>query len=71
MHIAQVKYIIEVHKKQEKEIMPVRLITGEDLMKEFRMSPGRTIGRLLDLDQGSPGSRRDTDEGGSTAIRPK
>jgi poly(A) polymerase len=49
MHIAQVKYIIEVHKKQEKEIMPVRLITGEDLMKEFRISPGRTIGRLLTL----------------------
>jgi poly(A) polymerase len=49
MHIAQVKYIIEVHKKQEKEIMPVRLITGEDLIKEFRMSPGRTIGRLLTM----------------------
>lgn len=49
MHIAQVKYIIDVHKKQEKEIMPVRLITGEDLMKEFKMSPGRTIGRLLTL----------------------
>lgn len=49
MHIAQVKYIIEVHKKQEKEIMPVRLITGEDLMKEFSMRPGRTVGRLLIL----------------------
>ena len=47
MHIEQVKYIIDVHKKQENEIMPVRLITGNDLMQEFKLSPGKTIGRLL------------------------
>ena len=49
MHIRQVRYIIEVHKKQENEIMPVRLITGEDLMKEFKLNPGKVIGKLLTL----------------------
>jgi hypothetical protein len=49
MHIKQVKYIIDVHDRQEKEIMPVRLLTGEDLIHEFRLRPGRAIGRLLTM----------------------
>ncbi|MHB8084738.1 MAG: CCA tRNA nucleotidyltransferase [Dehalococcoidia bacterium] len=47
MHIEQVKYIIDVHNKQESEIMPVRLISGTDLIQEFKLSPGKTIGKLL------------------------
>ncbi len=47
MHIEQVKYIIDVHNQQESEMMPVRLISGTDLMQEFKLSPGKTIGRLL------------------------
>jgi poly(A) polymerase len=47
MHIEQVKYIIDVHNKQESEILPVRLISGTDLMQEFKLSPGKTVGKLL------------------------
>ncbi|MGA2158854.1 MAG: HD domain-containing protein [Dehalococcoidia bacterium] len=47
MHIEQVKYIMDVHNKQESEIMPVRLISGTDLIQEFKLSPGKTIGKLL------------------------
>ncbi len=49
MHIEQIKYIIDVHNKQENEIMPLRLVTGDDLIKEFKLSPGRNIGRLLTM----------------------
>jgi poly(A) polymerase/tRNA nucleotidyltransferase (CCA-adding enzyme) len=49
MHIEQIKYIIDVHNKQENEIMPVRLVTGDDLIKEFKLSPGKNIGRLLTM----------------------
>ncbi|MGA2367845.1 MAG: HD domain-containing protein [Dehalococcoidia bacterium] len=47
MHIKQVKYIIDVHNQQESEILPVRLISGTDLMQEFKLSPGKTIGKML------------------------
>ena len=47
MHIEQIKYVLEVYNKQESEIMPVRLIDGNDLMREFKLSPGRQIGRFL------------------------
>ncbi|MFA5078148.1 MAG: HD domain-containing protein [Dehalococcoidia bacterium] len=47
MHTEQVRYIIDVHNKQESEILPVRLLTGDDLIQEFRMHPGKDIGRLL------------------------
>ena len=49
MHTEQVRYIIDVHNKQESEILPVRLLTGNDLIKEFRMHPGKDIGRLLGM----------------------
>jgi len=49
MQIEQVRYIIDVHNKQESEILPVRLLTGDDLINEFRMQPGKDIGRLLKL----------------------
>jgi poly(A) polymerase len=49
MHIEHIKYIMDVHKKQESEIMPVRLVTGHDLIKEFKLSPGKNIGRLLTM----------------------
>ncbi len=47
MHTEQVRYIIDVHNKQEREILPVRLLTGNDLIEQFRMQPGKDIGRLL------------------------
>jgi len=49
MHTEQVRYIIDVHNKQESEILPVRLLTGNDLINEFKMHPGKDIGRLLKL----------------------
>ncbi len=48
-HIEQVKYILEVHRKQESEILPVKLISGNDIMQEFKLDPGSNIGRLLTL----------------------
>lgn len=49
MHIEHIQYIMNVHKKQESEIMPLRLITGNDLMQEFKLAPGKDIGRLLEM----------------------
>jgi len=49
MQTEHVRYIIGVHNKQESEILPVRLLTGDDLIHEFRMHPGKDIGRLLKL----------------------
>lgn len=49
MHIDYIQYIMDVHKKQESEIMPFKLITGDDLIKEFNLVPGKNIGRLLTL----------------------
>jgi poly(A) polymerase len=49
MHIEHIQYIMDVHKKLENEIMPLRLITGNDLMDEFKLAPGKDIGRLLDM----------------------
>ena len=49
MQTEHVRYIIDVHNKQESEILPVRLLTGNDLINEFRMHPGKDIGRLLKL----------------------
>jgi len=49
MQIEQVRYIIDVHNKQESEILLVRLLTGDDLITEFKLLPGKDIGRLLRL----------------------
>jgi poly(A) polymerase len=49
MQIERVRYIIDVHNKQESEMLPVRLVTGDDLINEFRLHPGKDIGRLLNL----------------------
>jgi len=49
MQTEHVRYIIDVHNKQESEILPVRLLTGDDLINEFRMRPGKDIGKLLKL----------------------
>jgi len=49
MHVEHIQYIIDVHNKQESEMMPLRLVTGEDLMDEFKLAPGKEIGRLLDM----------------------
>jgi len=47
MHVEHVKYIIDVHNKQENEILPVKLVSGDDLMREFNLAPGKTVGKLL------------------------
>jgi len=46
-HIELVKYIISVHEKQENEILPVKLIDGNDIIEEFKLSPGKQIGQML------------------------
>lgn len=48
-HIEHVKYIMEVNKKQESEITPAKLVDGNDIMHEFKLSPGRQIGKLLGM----------------------
>ncbi|MBN1374706.1 MAG: CCA tRNA nucleotidyltransferase [Dehalococcoidia bacterium] len=49
MHIDYIQYIMNVHNKQESEIMPLKLITGDDLINEFNLVPGKNIGRLLSM----------------------
>jgi poly(A) polymerase len=49
MHIEHMKYIIDVHKNQEQEMLPANLIDGNDIMQIFKLSPGKKIGILLGM----------------------
>ena len=49
MHIEHMKYIIDVHKNQQQEMLPVQLIDGNDIMHIFKLSPGKQIGLLLGM----------------------
>jgi poly(A) polymerase len=40
-------YILEEHDKQQDEILPVKLIDGNDIMGTFGLTPGSLIGKLL------------------------
>jgi len=40
-------YVLAEHFKQQAEILPVKLIDGNDLMDAFNLSPGPLIGNLL------------------------
>jgi poly(A) polymerase len=46
-HCRLMSYILEEHNKQQDEILPVKLIDGDDIMGAFGMAPGPQIGRLL------------------------
>jgi poly(A) polymerase len=46
-HCRLMNYILEEHDKQQEEILPVKLIDGNDIMGTFGLSPGSLIGRLL------------------------
>ena len=40
-------YILTEHEKQQTKILPVKLIDGDDIMREFGLAPGPLIGKLL------------------------
>ncbi len=46
-HNRLISYILAEHLKQEAEVLPVKLIDGNDLMSIFSLKPGRLIGELL------------------------
>jgi poly(A) polymerase len=46
-HCRLMSYILEEHDKQQDEILPVKLIDGDDIMGTFGLAPGPQIGRLL------------------------
>ncbi len=46
-HNRLVCYILDVHLRQQAEVLPVKLIDGHDLMNIFGLRPGRVIGEIL------------------------
>jgi poly(A) polymerase len=46
-HCRLINYILEEHDKQQAEVLPVKLIDGNDIMSAFRLTPGPLIGKLL------------------------
>lgn len=46
-HCRLISYILEEHQRQEAEVLPVKLLTGYDIMERFAVPPGPLIGRLL------------------------
>jgi len=42
-----INYILAEHDKQQVKILPVKLIDGHDIMKNFDLAPGPLIGKLL------------------------
>ncbi|MDD4924032.1 MAG: HD domain-containing protein [Dehalococcoidales bacterium] len=47
-HTATVNYILEKHKEQKNKIVFPRLISGKDIMTEFKLEAGPKIGELLE-----------------------
>ena len=47
-HARMMAYILEVGTRQAQHHRPERLVTGQDLMEEFGLEPGPTIGDLLE-----------------------
>ncbi len=48
-HCQLVNYILAEHDKQQSEILPVKLIDGDDIMDAFDLAPGPLIGKLLTM----------------------
>lgn len=48
-HVALINYILAERFKEEGAISPPKLITGNDLMTELKISPGPLVGRLLEM----------------------
>jgi poly(A) polymerase len=46
-HCQLMNYILEEHDKQQAEILPVKLVDGNDIMSTFGLAPGSLIGKLL------------------------
>jgi poly(A) polymerase len=46
-HCQLMNYILAEHDKQQAEILPVKLIDGDDIMDKFDLAPGPLVGRLL------------------------
>jgi poly(A) polymerase len=48
-HTQVVDYVLKEHFRQGKIIKPVKLVNGDDLVKIFRMTPGKKVGKLLEV----------------------
>jgi poly(A) polymerase len=48
-HCQLINYILAEHDRQQAEILPVKLIDGDDIMNTFDLAPGSLIGRLLTM----------------------
>jgi poly(A) polymerase len=48
-HCQLINYILAEHDRQQAEILPVKLIDGDDIMNTFDLAPGPLIGRLLTM----------------------
>ncbi len=46
-HNQLIEYILAEHRKQQVEVLPVRLINGHDLINIFNLAPGPLLGKLL------------------------
>jgi poly(A) polymerase len=46
-HCRLMNYVLAEHDKQQAEILPVKLIDGDDIMDKFDLVPGPLVGRLL------------------------
>ncbi|MDD4860413.1 MAG: HD domain-containing protein, partial [Dehalococcoidales bacterium] len=47
-HTGVVTFVLEEHAREERTVMPVKLIDGNDLMSVLRLAPGPGIGLLLE-----------------------
>ncbi|MDD4874560.1 MAG: HD domain-containing protein, partial [Dehalococcoidales bacterium] len=47
-HTTMINYILNKHFEQEKMIAPPGIISGDDLIREFKLKPGKRIGELLE-----------------------
>ena len=47
-HVALVNYIVASRLREEELVAPAKLLRGDELMAELRLSPGPLVGRLLE-----------------------
>jgi poly(A) polymerase len=63
-HARMVEYVLEKHFEQQKLVEPARLVDGNDLINIFGLSPGPSIGEILE-------AVREAQASGELANRPE